>query len=168
MPRYSNRLRAIGERQRLRAPRGLTLLECLISILVLAVAVFTFVSNLTHLVVLIRQNKMALLAKTAVQREMERRESQGFFTISALCLSNPNAFAPTADGISPIPGATGQILVCDYDPATGNCSGCGTSAIKKLTVTVSLGPSRVYRLTSLFSDWTAGLASATNSYYPPS
>jgi type II secretory pathway pseudopilin PulG len=161
MPEASKRFPVQG-----RTSRGLTLLEVLLAVLILALAVFSLTFNLTHLLVGIRQNKQGLLAKAAAEREMERRSGQSLSKISALCPST--TFTPTADGISAIPGATGQILVCDYNPTDGSCSGCGASRIKKVTVKVNLGSQRVYRLTSLLTDWTAGLASATNSYYPPS
>lgn len=142
---------------------GFTLFEALLAILVLALAVFALIHNMTFGLTGIGRNRHAVHAKLAAKRELERHMYQSAKKISELC-PGPVDFPP-----SEIPGADGKLYICDYDPSTDSCGPCptggGSVAIKKLTAVVTLDASRVYRLASL---WTAGLAGSAPYYYPPS
>ena len=124
--------------------RGFTFFEILLSLTIMAVALAAVLSFMSQGMVNIQRNRLGLLAKTAASREMEHLRTQLFGNI----VTGP--FPPTEDGVNPIPGAAGTTEVCYYNPATGNCDG-GDQKIKKVTVTVTLDASRVWRLVSMFS-----------------
>jgi len=143
--------------------RAFTLIEALLTLAILALTTFTLMAVLTRSLQESRQHGRILQARTAVSREMERTTYQKFANV------NSRAFTPTeGDGVTLIQGATGQVFVCPYNAATGSCTPPGDGTIKQVTVTVTLDSSRVFRLTSLLTDWTIQLSSATPNYYPPS
>ena len=143
--------------------RAFTLPEALLTLVILALTTFTLVAVLTRSLQESRQQGRILQARTAVSREMERTTYQKFVDV------NSDTFPPTEDdGVTPIQGATGEVFVCPYNAATGSCTPAGDGTIKQVTVTVTLDSSRVFRLTSLLTDWTIQLSSATPNYYPPS
>jgi hypothetical protein len=108
-------------------------------------AIGTLIAGLTQAVGGIRQNRLGLLAKTAAIRQLERVRNTPFSLIDTL---NGDTFA--AD-LAAIPGATGQTLICNYNPATGACDAGGDPNLKHVTVRVTLDPARVWRQVSLIT-----------------
>lgn len=115
-----------------------TLLELLATIMVVAISLLSIISSLSHGIVTMRHNNLDLLAKTACRRQMERMRNLPFTDIATLIPSSP-----FTEGLEAIPGATGRIYVCDYNPNTTPPT-CDTTApfgdtnILRVTVTVSV------------------------------
>ena len=125
--------------------KGFTLMEVLVSIMTLAVSLATILFTITQALQNIRQNNLGLLAKTAASQEMEALRNQPFATIGTAPFT-----ANLPQDLQTL-GAVGLVSVCNYDPGTGAC-GALDNGIKEVTVTVSLDPSRAWRLVSLFSN----------------
>src|SRR3989338_1417912 len=130
--------------------RGVTLVESLLTIIVLGFSAFNAIVIVTHDMRGVRNNQRGLLAKAAASREMERRINWPFANIGV----GTFPFSTTEDGVNPIANATGQIFVCaNYNPATGVCDAAGNAGMKQVTVTVTLDGSRAFRLVSVVTDW---------------
>ena len=132
-------------RQRQVRCKGFTLVEVVVSIMFLAISVATILFTITQALQHIRQNNLGLLAKTAASQEMEALRNQTFATIG------PASFTASLPPDLQTVGAVGLVTVCDYDPGTSAC-GASDQWIKKVTVTVSVDPSRTWRIVSLFSN----------------
>lgn len=122
---------------------GSTLIEVLFIVfwlvVVLAALLFSMTFGLTNL----REHQRELLAKTALIRRMELLHHQAF---------NAIASGPFTEGLELLPGATGTVSVCTYNPTTQACvSGFGLPTLKRVTVTVSLSADRMWRSVTLVS-----------------
>jgi len=126
---------------------GFTLLEALLAILVFALSTLTLITMLTHAMRGVRQNKEALYAKTAIDRVMEHERNM---TFDALIPEGKSTFI-----VEGLPGVQGELWI-------------QTTGLKKqLTVKVPVDTSRVWRLSTIVTQWTTNLANASNTQYPP-
>lgn len=103
----------------------------------------------------VRMNTMLMDARNAVTQQMETVRNMPFATIQALPATS--SFIDTngdgiGDGLEAIPGATGTIWACNYNPATGACGPAESANIRRVGITVWLGPGRTVRLVSIFSN----------------
>ena len=119
------------------ASRGFTLVEALVSILLLAIVLAAILSNLTTGMQGIRQNGVELLVRTAASQKMEALRAETFTQLAA----DPTMSAFT-DGFGNIPDADGMV----YIDKNFN----GQLDLLRITVTVSQRD-RTYRLVSLVS-----------------
>jgi Tfp pilus assembly protein PilV len=126
--------------------RGVSLIETLLVIFTITVALGAFLFAVTRWLSDIQQNRVGLLAATAVNRRLESLRHQPFAQVTALAPSTP-----FTEGLEGIPGAQGTVFVCAaYDPALGVCSASGDPNIRQVTVTASVG-GRAWRLVTLVS-----------------
>ena len=136
---------------------GLTLIEVLLSVFVLAVAVAAVISATTHTLVGIRQNEVGILATNAVVRKMELLKNLPFDDPSGTNdLVGQAPTTPFADGLEALPGATGTIAVCDYDlsqnpPPCETTLPFGNTNVLRVTVSVTVSAGRTFQLATLVS-----------------
>ena len=143
---------------RLRETRGFTFPELLFAITLIVVGGVALLYSLTHNLLGIAQNQNVIIAKAAGQREFERylRKSKDLLEPLAIKYPAGTDFDPKDAAGVLIPGATGTIYIQDI----------GDGNRKNITVVVNQDGARVYRLTGLFTNWTAGLASLVFDNYP--
>ncbi len=123
---------------------GFTLVEALVATLTVAIVAGAVLTAVIQGRNAIQGNRLALLAKTALSQQMEMLRNRPFSQIAAL--SPTNVFAPG------FPEGTGVICVCNYNPSTRTCDANGDPNLKRVTITVSIDPSRTWRLVNLFSN----------------
>ena len=137
--------------------RAFTLLEMLVSLLVVSGGVVTVLWTMTQGIKNLREQNQNLLARAAVKRQMEYVRTLTFAqVVPGLSFQdiNPSPGGDgVGDGLESLPGATGTIAVCDYNPnaTPARCDGSVSTNIKQITVTVALNAGRSWRATTLIS-----------------
>jgi Tfp pilus assembly protein PilV len=146
---------------------GFTILEVFLALAVLLVAILAYIVAMTQSLRTLRETRLATLAKAAADAEMERRMNQSFAFIESQPFPSVFTGDLPAELLEAYPAASGTTNVCQNFDVAGDSCGAGNGAVKKVTVTVDLDGTRTWRIASLLTDWTALLAGAASSYYPP-
>lgn len=148
-------------------PPGFTLVEVFVALAVLLMAILAYIIAMTQSLRILRETRLATLAKTAADAEMERRMNQGFTYVQGQVFPQTFTGSLPAELLDAYPAATAATTVCQNFDVSADACNAGNGAVKKITVSVALDPTRTWRIGSLLTNWTALLAGAATSYYPP-
>ena len=124
---------------------GFTLIELLGAIFTFTLGLYALLFAMTQGLSSLRENRWSFLAQAAAVRQMESLRNQAFAGIAALPPASPfpdlNGDG-IGDGLESIPQAVGMVYVQNYN---------GSSDIKQVTVKVTAGAGRAWRLVTLVS-----------------
>lgn len=141
---------------------GFTILEFLVSLVIVASGIMAILTTMTQGMGDLREHNQALLAKSAMRRQMEFVHTLPFAQLAQTAVGPGQwtlAFQDTApadgigDGLETITDATGTIDVCDYNPAANppGCDGSVNTSLRQIIVTVTLANNRSFRVSTLIS-----------------
>ena len=137
------------------ASRAFTILELLVGLVVVASGIMAVLTTMTQAMRSLREHNQALLAKSAVKRQMEWLHTRTFAQVVSQAFPDVAPADGIGDGLELLPGAIGAIAVCHYDP-TANPAACTgpvnqNTTMKQVTVTVTLNTNRSFRASTLLS-----------------
>ena len=117
--------------------KGFTLSEVLVAVVLLSIGIVSVLFNLSQGIIHLRENHGGLVAKAAIRRQIESLHNQPFAQVAAL-----PPFSPFTIGLESLDNAQGMVWV-EQDN--------GRADLLKVTVTVSIGAGRSFRIATLIS-----------------